>query len=110
MLGNGLLLLLLFGSLVYSLLVIAAARRYRRARTPRLLAAEPVSILKPLSGLDLGLESNLRTFFEQDYPDFEILFAVREEHDAAVGVVEKLQRQYPEVQSRLIITGEPPYP
>src|SRR5215831_18786284 len=106
----GALLLILLGAIVYSAMQIVAAQRYLSVKRPQLKSAEPISILKPLAGLDLGLESNLRTFFEQDYPAFEILFAVRNENDAAVGVVEKLQRQYPEVQSRLIITGEPPYP
>jgi ceramide glucosyltransferase len=100
---------LLAGSLVYSLMVVTAALRYLSVRTPKLQSAEPVSILKPLSGLDLGLESNLRTFFEQDYPDFEILFAVREPDDPAAAVVVKLQQEYPTVPSRLLITGEPPY-
>ena len=97
------------GSAVYSLLVIAAALRYQGVRTPALAVAEPISVLKPLSGLDLGLESNLRTFFEQDYPTFEILFAVRSEDDPAVEVVRRLQAEYPSVPSRLLITGEPPY-
>jgi ceramide glucosyltransferase len=110
MLGEWLLLTLLAGSLLYSLLAIVAVRRYRRVRLPELRSFEPVSILKPLAGLDLGLESNLRTFFEQDYPDFEILFAVRESDDPAVEVVERLRREFPAVPSRLLVTGEPPYP
>ncbi len=69
-----------------------------------------ISILKPLAGLDLDLESNLRTFFEQDYPAFEILFALRSESDPAVAVVAHLQQEYSNVPSRLLITGEPPYP
>jgi ceramide glucosyltransferase len=104
------LLALLAGALVYSLLSIVAAMRYLSVRPPALSAPEPVSILKPLVGLDLGLESNLRTFFEQDYPAFEILFAVRERRDPAAAVVEKLQREYPQVRMRLLVTGEPPYP
>jgi ceramide glucosyltransferase len=93
---------LLAGALVYSLLAVIAALRYLAVRAPALESAEPVSILKPLSGLDLDLESNLRTFFE-------LLFAVREENDPAVPVVRKLQQEYPGVASRLLITGEPPY-
>ena len=71
---------------------------------------EPISILKPLAGLDAGLESNLRTCFEQDYPVFEILFAVRHADDPSIEVVEKLRLEYPHVPTRLMITGEPPYP
>jgi ceramide glucosyltransferase len=106
----GILVLVLCGSIVYSVLQIVAALRYRAVRPPELNHQEPISILKPLAGLDLDLESNLRTFFEQDYPAFEILFAVRNEGDAAVRVVNKLQAEYPSVPSRLVMTGEPPYP
>ncbi|MGD0974296.1 MAG: bacteriohopanetetrol glucosamine biosynthesis glycosyltransferase HpnI [Candidatus Korobacteraceae bacterium] len=104
------LLALLAGALVYSLLSIVAAFRYLSVRPPVLQSREPISILKPLSGLDLGLESNLRTFFEQDYPEFEILLATRDRDDPAVEVVEKLQREYPHVKARLIVTGPAPYP
>ncbi len=105
-----LLLLILIGSLVYSFLQIIAAQRYLAVKAPALRRPEPISILKPLSGIDLGLESNLRTFFEQDYPAFETLFAVRHQDDPAIEVVTRLRREYPEVPSRLLITGEPPYP
>jgi len=104
------LLALLAGSLVYAGLTVIAALRYLAVRPPELRSPESVSILKPLAGLDADLESNLRTFFEQEYPAFEILFAVREPDDPAVAVVEKLRQEYPNVPSRLLITGEPPYP
>jgi ceramide glucosyltransferase len=106
----GFLFLVLCGAIIYSLLQIMAAMRYLASRPPALLSNEPISVLKPLAGLDIDLESNLRTFFEQDYPAFEILFAVRNESDPAVAVVTRLQREYPGVPSRLVITGEPPYP
>ena len=105
----GALLLILLGAIVYSGMQIVAAQRYLSVKPPQLKSAEPISILKPLAGLDLDLESNLRTFFEQDYPAFEILFAVRNENDPAVPVVRRLQKQYPGIASRLVLTGEPPY-
>ena len=104
------LLLVLCGAMVYSLLSIIAAIRYLAVRPGILQAPEAISILKPLAGPDLDLESNLRTFFEQDYPAFEILFAVKTADDPAAEVVARLQREYPKVPSRLLITGEPPYP
>jgi len=104
------LLLLLCGAIVYSVMQIIAANRYLAVRPPALRTTEPISILKPLSGLDLGLESNLRTFFEQDYTKFEILFAIRSNTDPAISVVSKLQGDYPNIASRLVVTGEPPYP
>jgi ceramide glucosyltransferase len=104
------LLALLAGAFVYSLLVIVAAFRYLSVRPPDLTTSEPISILKPLAGLDLNLESNLRTFFEQDCPSFEILFAVKDVNDPAAAVVEQLRKEYSHVPSQLLITGEPPYP
>ncbi len=100
----------LIGSLCYCLLVVAAARRYLAVPKPRLWDPMLLSVLKPLAGADEGLEENLRSFFTQDYPDFEILFAVRSANDPAAAIVEKLCAEYPDVSSRLIVTGEPPYP
>ena len=107
--ASGVVLALVAGAIVYSVLSMLAAWSYMKVRPQAGLASEPVSILKPLAGLDRGLESNLRTFFEQGYPAFEILFAVRDGSDPAVPVVEKLRAEYPRVPSRLIFTGEPPY-
>jgi cellulose synthase/poly-beta-1,6-N-acetylglucosamine synthase-like glycosyltransferase len=106
----GILLLIFCGSLVYSVLQMVAAARFLAVKPAALRGAEPISILKPLAGLDLDLESNLRTFFEQDYPAFELLFAVREPGDPAVSVVEKLRREYAHIPAQLLVTGEPPYP
>jgi ceramide glucosyltransferase len=100
---------LVTGALVYCVLTIIAAARYHSVRPEALRSAVPVSILKPLAGVDDGLEDNLRSFFEQDYPEFEILFAVRSAKDPAIGVAERLRARFPDVPSRLIVTGEPPY-
>jgi ceramide glucosyltransferase len=60
-----------------------------------------------LSGLEPELAANLRTFFELDYREFELLFAVRDAGDPAVDVVRGLQSEFPRVSSELIVTGEP---
>lgn len=103
------LVILTAGGFVYLLLTAIAARRYLLTRTnggPPM----PISILKPLSGADLGLEENLRSFFTQTYAaDWEILFATRSADDPAVPIVQKLQALYPPVTSQLIFVGEPPY-
>ncbi|HLJ44563.1 MAG TPA: bacteriohopanetetrol glucosamine biosynthesis glycosyltransferase HpnI [Bryobacteraceae bacterium] len=101
---------ILAGSLVYCVLVLLAVRGYLAQANGAPGEAIPISVLKPLAGADLGLEENLRSFFEQEYPDFEILLAVRSEQDSAVPVVQRLQAEFPAVRSRLIVTGEPPYP
>jgi ceramide glucosyltransferase len=103
------LLMLVAGACVYCVLGVLAVRSY--LRQPRLRKGSiPASILKPLMGAEEGLEENLRSFFEQRHEEFEILAAVRTPDDPAAAVFEKLRSGYPHVPSRLIVTGEPPYP
>ena len=104
-----LLLALVTGSLVYCVLTVIAALRFRAVAPPAPGFLPPISVLKPLAGVDDGLEENLRSFFEQGYAEFEILFAVRHADDPAVAVVERLRAEHSAVPSRLIFTGEPPY-
>lgn len=103
------LLPLVLGSGVYCVLVVVAAWKYLSVRIPAGTDDIPLSVLKPLAGFEPNLEANLRSFFEQDYFDFELLFAVRTERDPAVATVRNLQSQYPAVSARLLFVGEPPY-
>lgn len=103
-------LALVAGASVYCVLTLLAVRSYLRQPEARLRGVVPVSILKPLYGAEPGLEDLLRTFFEQEYPNYEILFAVRQETDKAAAVVRKLSEYYPHVPARLLITGEPEWP
>jgi len=104
-----LLLALAAGSLVFCLLAIRAAwGKLQLARGFSL--ARPISILKPLAGVDEGLEDNLRSFFNQSYPNFEILMAVSREDDPAVPIARRLIEAHPHIPASLLIAGEPPYP
>jgi ceramide glucosyltransferase len=69
-----------------------------------------VSLLKPLHGLEPQLEENLESFFTQDYPEFEVMFAVDTEDDAAVAVARRVMDRHPERDSRILVNGEPPWP
>jgi ceramide glucosyltransferase len=101
--------LLLLGCWTYAVLAIIAAERYRRHPQPATAPSSGISILKPLAGMDDGLEDNLRSYFEQDYAPMELLFAVRTADDAPAQVVRALAAQYPDVSTRIVMVGDPPY-
>jgi ceramide glucosyltransferase len=63
----------------------------------------PVTVLKPLAGADPSLGENLRSFFEQDHPDYELVFGVEAADDPALEVVRALLREYPEVRGRIVV-------
>src|SRR5207245_9057669 len=71
-----------------------------RAATPAGDFTPPISILKPLRGLDRGAYENFASFCRQKYPKYEILFAVSNENDAAVPVVRRLMRDFPDIPIR----------
>ena len=91
------LLLPVFCSAFYWVLVTACLWWFMRA--PR--AAPPgrrprVSLIKPLCGVEHGLEENLATALEQDYPDYEVVFSVQSAADPALAVAERLRERSPE--------------
>ncbi|MBN2227730.1 MAG: glycosyltransferase [candidate division Zixibacteria bacterium] len=90
-------------SLVESLILIVELRRSRK-RIPHNVILPPITVFKPLKGLDSRLEDNLRSFFELDYPEYELLFGINDLDDPAIDVVKKLRRAYPDVKSRLVVT------
>lgn len=63
----------------------------------------PVSILKPLRGLDDNLFDNLSSFCTQDYPEYEILFALQDHNDPAYKVVKKVQEKHRDAKIMIVI-------
>jgi ceramide glucosyltransferase len=117
--GYALLFLAVFGlitSTVFAGMVLVAAAGYLRER--RLLAsmpaqgefAPPLTVLKPLHGAEPDLEAHLATFFEQDYPEFEILFCARSVDDAGLAAARRVAARYPHVPAKFLSAGgQPPY-
>ena len=105
-------------STIFLLMVIAAAFRYRDlARKAKTFAHSvpdsslpAVTVLKPVHGMEPRLAENLEGFFRQDYPDFEIIFGAREADNAALQIAEQLRRRYPQVKSRIVLSGPPTWP
>jgi ceramide glucosyltransferase len=62
-----------------------------------------VTLYKPLHGLDVGLLQNLRSFCQQDYPEFQIIFGVSDAGDPAIEVVRQVLSEYPDINAELVI-------
>jgi len=77
-------------------------RRRRRASTEfHESALPPVSILKPLKGMDPKIWEAFCSHCEQDYPEFQLIFGVSDPNDPAIPLVRKLQEKYPTRQIEL---------
>ena len=91
--------------LLYGLGVLATVHHTGR-KPPLLPEAElpPVSLLKPIKGAEESLEENLRSFYEQDYPSFEVVFATTDPGDAALPVARRVAADYPHVPTRFVFS------
>lgn len=86
-------------SVVLTAVTQLAAHLVLRRRRPRVPEASlpPISVLKPMKGLDEGLEENLRALAAQDYPRFELLCGTRDPHDPALDVARRVAADFPGV-------------
>jgi ceramide glucosyltransferase len=63
----------------------------------------PVTIVRPVCGLDGEAERTLRSSFHLDYPRYEVQFCVASPNDPVIPLVRKLIAQYPEADARLLV-------
>ncbi len=91
----------------FLLLVVVALARFRRPQRPTFSAETlpPVTLLKPLCGLEPNLRENLASFFDQNYPNFEIIFGLRDANDPALRVLRSVQEAFPWVPVKVVFSG-----
>lgn len=105
-------------STVFLLLALVAAARFKRnseqyriqALSTVAIELPAVTIFKPVHGMEARLEENLSSFFQQDYPDYEIIIGARSADDPALVLAEKLRQRYPQVNTRIVVSGAPLWP
>jgi ceramide glucosyltransferase len=102
-------------STVFTGLVLAAVPGYLRRRRMALakLAARPgftppLTLLKPVHGAEPDLEAHLATFFEQDYPQYEIFFCAHSPQDAGLAAARRVAARYPRIPARFFSTEDRP--
>jgi len=103
-------------STIFLLLAVTGASKFHSEARRQCAAAAAVktfpavSVLKPVHGLEARLNENIESFFRQDYPSYEVLFAADEEDDAALDVVREVSARFPQIPCRILINGKPPWP
>lgn len=108
----------LVSSFVFLSLAIIAAFRFKKHSDGRRRDAlsfpadrlPSVTIFKPVHGMEERLEENLESFFQQDYPDYEIIIGARREDDPAIILAKNIGQRYPDVRSRIVASGPPEWP
>lgn len=105
-----------FTSTVFLGLVFVAVARFRRGLPAKVRQVSEVgglpfvSVLKPLHGMEPRLRETLRSFFQQEYPKYQIVFGARAGDDPALAVVDELRREFPSVPVSIVYSGAPQWP
>jgi ceramide glucosyltransferase len=118
--------IIIFPSLVYALLTLwCGASFFRRKRITGVCVhrpdvdeqtvrcatcayqgyAPPVTILKPVKGMDSESFQNFSSFCRQDYPHFQIIFAAASTDDPVIPVIERLRGEFPDTDIELVVDG-----
>ena len=105
----------LSSSIFLILSLLGAAKFHRESQEQRQFEEKDgqppaVSVLKPVHGAEPRLKQNVESFFRQDYPEYEILFAADEENDAALPIIREVAARYPNVKCSILVTGLPELP
>ena len=95
--------LFILPSTVYSLLTLFCAARFFRRPVAAGSFLPPVTIIKPVKGCDAEAYENFASFCRQDYPEFQLIFALAAADDPAVPVIRRLQADYPELATELVV-------
>jgi len=92
-------------ALIHGLLTLTAVLAWRvRRPNPQLSSRPPVTLLKPLCGAEPNLYQHLKSFCMQDYPEYQIVFGVRDPLDPALAVVQRLIDEFPALPIDVVIS------
>ena len=99
---------ILFGLIIYGLQIVAvrlalSPARNREGGSILSQSCPPISVIKPLKGLEDNLFGNLESFCFQDYPEYEVIFSLQDENDPAYKVVRKVREKFPDKAISIVI-------
>jgi ceramide glucosyltransferase len=91
---------------IASILAAAVRCRTRGAHEPPPPGAPPVTLIRPVCGLDNFVEETLRSSFDLDYPGYEVIFCVASARDPVARLVKDLIAAHPQADAKLLIGNE----
>lgn len=95
--------LIILPPLAYGLLSLFCARAFFTRKKPEGDFTPPVTILKPVKGMDAESFENFASFCRQDYPRYQIVFAAAAADDPVIPVIERLKAAFPEQEIELVV-------
>lgn len=95
-------------SIAYTAFALARVLAARIGPRDPATATPFISVLKPLAGSEPQLEENLRSFCEQDYPAYEVLFCARDDDDPALAAARRIRDAMPDRAIEVVSGGGPP--
>ena len=96
-------------SLGYLFFSFIALELFKYKKNKRVISGNfspPVTILKPIYGLDPDMLNCLRSFCQQDYPKFQVIFGLQDEKDPAIPLVKKVVEEFSNCDISFIINTE----
>ncbi len=97
------LILCMIAVFYYSFAIYASITFFARPQAINPAFYPPISILKPICGLDSDSYTNLASFCQQDYPTYQIIFGVRNSADPAIPTLHQIIRNFPKIDIRLVV-------
>lgn len=103
---QGLCLIPVVGGSIFSLLTVATVKRFfERFPHQNNHFTPPVSVLKPVRGLEKNLKRNLRTIATQDYPNYQVIYSVQDPQDSAYPILKEIQREFGSERISVVISN-----
>jgi ceramide glucosyltransferase len=94
------------GSIIYYLLSIYVSKDFFNPENKEISKSNftpAISILKPLCGIPANAYENLASFLCQNYPQYQVIFCVRDRDDPVIKLIEKLIKDFPDADISLVI-------
>ena len=92
-----------FGYLVFSLVALERFHRQRKRTGTDRDFSPPVTLFKPVCGLDPEMLVNLRSFCRQDYPEYQVIFGLQDQNDPALEIIRQVIKEHPDVDIRYVV-------